>query len=268
LVIASGISAAAYLVLYWHFERTMTGSGAAARGFRLRQGDGTHVGGPACQRIGFSCRAQLHVTDPAPQSAAPGFAGHDLRHRAALVVNDLLGIDIPAAMAAPIRAWRHRELVHSVVWAPFVVIFVSTVAVRASLLVPIETRANWIFRMTERPAIRIDQLDAAAWTLRALGVALPAMLLLPLQWFVLGPAALMTTLAAVLLGAVLVEALFLHWRRIPFTCSYRVGKGFMPLVMLKGLLAFFLFTTLGSGLGAANYSAPPFFESPWTCCWP
>jgi hypothetical protein len=69
--------------------------------------------------------------------------------------------------------------------------------------------------------------------------------------------ALATTFAAVIGGAVLVEAIFLDWRRIPFTCSYRLGKSFMPLVILKGLLAFLLFTTLGAGLAHANHSASP-----------
>lgn len=261
LAAAGLISALAYLVLYWHFERAIIRSPKSPRA-----------------PVSAIARAATHkLADKSPGApgfrAVLGFTSLTLRRSplhqgllvtisaigAALTVNDLLGIDIPAALAAPARAWRHRELVDSVLWAPFVLIFVSTLAARASLLVPVEPRANWIFRMTERPAIRLDQLDAAAWTMRLLGVGLPAIVLLPFQWFVLGPGSLTATLAAILGGAVLVEVLFLDWRRIPFTCSYQMGKGFMPLVMLKGLLAFFLFTTLGSGLAHLNHAAPPAF---------
>jgi len=262
LAVAGLISAAAYLVLYWHFERAIIRSApsrraadAAASAFAQATADKSAskpAGAPAFRVVlGFTSltlrRSPLHQGLFVTISAIG----------AALVANDMLGIDIPAAMAAREHSWRHRELVDAVLWAPFAMVFLSTLAVRASLLVPIETRANWIFRITERPAIRIDQLDAAAWAMRVLGVALPAIALLPLQWFVVGPVALATTFAAVIGGAVLVEAIFLDWRRIPFTCSYRLGKSFMPLVILKGLLAFLLFTTLGAGLAHANHSASP-----------
>jgi hypothetical protein len=178
---------------------------------------------------------------------------------AAIVVNSLIDIDFRASLAASAKVWRHRELVHAVIWAPFTLVFVTTLAVRASLLVPIEPRANWVFRITERPSARLQQIDAAAWTMRAIGVVLPAIVLLPLQWLVLGPGSLITSGVAVLCGGVLVEVLFLDWRRIPFTCSYMVGKGFVPLVLLKGLLTFLLFTMVGVGFAYTAYAAPPAF---------
>jgi hypothetical protein len=177
---------------------------------------------------------------------------------AALVVNGVVDIDFGTALAAPATAWRHRELVNAVVWAPFAFIFVAILAIRASLLVPIEPRANWVFRITERPEYRLPQLDAVARTMRIAGVIVPALLLLPLLWIPLGAAALTTTAIAVLCGALLVEVVFLNWRRIPFTCSYIVGKGFLPLVIMKGLLAYFLFTTFGPGMAHVARVAPPF----------
>jgi len=273
LAAAAVISAAAYLILYRHFERVIVRPAASGTLHRLQSRVTARL-----RRSGASASAaaQASSTSPAQASAFRAvlhFTSLTLRRSplhqglmvaiaaigAAIVVNDLLGIDIPAAMAARPTAWRHRELVNAVVWAPSALVFVSTLAVRASLLVPIEPRANWIFRMTERPAIRLDQLDAAAWAMRTLGVAVPALALAPLQWWVIGPTAMATTLGAILGGAVLVEVIFLNWRRIPFTCSYVMGKSFMPLVMLKGLLAFLLFATAGAVVAHTNHSAPRSF---------
>ena len=52
-------------------------------------------------------------------------------------------------------------------------------AVRLALSVPIDLRANWVFRMTEDEAIRADPIDAGVRAVLGLGVA-------PLQWWLLG----------------------------------------------------------------------------------
>jgi hypothetical protein len=251
------VSAGAYLILYRHFEQVMvrpaprtpaasTASHAAGRVAPLRR--------PAFTAVRHFTSLTLRRS-PLHQGVLAAIAAIGV----ALVVNSLIDIDFRVAWDVSAPVWRRNEVLHAVVWAPFPLVFVTAFAIRASLLVPIEPRANWVFRMTERPAFRLQQIDAAAWTMRTIGVVLPAMLLLPLQWFVLGPWALAPTAVAVLSGGLIVEILFLGWRRIPFTCSYLIGKGFVPLVVLRGLLAFFLYTTLGSALAHIAYGAPPVF---------
>ena len=139
-------------------------------------------------------------------------------------------------------------LTAAVIWAPFAWMFVASLAVRLALAVPIEPRANWVFRMTEQHAERIEQLDAALHTVRRLGAIVPLAALAPLEWLVLGREAIGVVMVALLFGWLLVEILMRNWARIPFTCSYIPGKGFVPQTVLTGLLSFVVFTTAGAVL--------------------
>jgi hypothetical protein len=117
-----------------------------------------------------------------------------------------------------------NEIVNTVVAAPFTVVFVMVIAVRAALVLPIEPRANWVFRMTEDPATRAGQLSAVVHAIVRFGVWWPVVVLLPVQWAVLGPRALICASLTYLAGLVLVELHMADWLRIPFTCSYMPGK--------------------------------------------
>lgn len=141
-------------------------------------------------------------------------------------------------------------------WAPFVLIFAASLAVRAALLVPIELRANWIFRVTDQPVHHRDQLGAAIGVVRTLGVLVPVGIMLPLQWIVSGPGAIGMALVTVAVGFLFVEMLLAPWRRVPFTCSYIVGKGFVPQLVILGFMAFWLFTTVGTFLALLPLVAP------------
>ena len=165
-----------------------------------------------------------------------------------------VGLVVNSLMAADLAGWistRGRvgvALTASVIWAPFALMFVASLAVRLALAVPIEPRANWVFRMTEQHAGRVDQLDAALHTVRRLGAIVPLMAIAPLEWLVLGRDAIAVVAVALLFGWMLVEILMRDWARIPFTCSYIPGKGFVPQTVLTGLLSFVLFTTAGAVL--------------------
>ena len=50
-----------------------------------------------------------------------------------------------------------------------------------------------------------------------------------------------------MIGWLLVEWLMADWRRIPFTCSYIPGKGFVPHMVVKGFASYVVFT-LATGL--------------------
>lgn len=156
-----------------------------------------------------------------------------------LVVNGFLG---NASRSA------HDALVAMALWAPFVMIFALCSAVRLSLSVPIDERANWIFRMTERESARVQQLRAPVRVMVALGVALPVAVFLPYHWALLGPPSLAAAAVTFLVGLLFVEVLMKQWSRIPFTCSYIPGKGFVPQMLLTAFVVFTLLTTGGSGL--------------------
>jgi hypothetical protein len=144
----------------------------------------------------------------------------------------------------------------AVIWAPFALMLVMNVALRAALVLPIELRANWIFRVTEDEATRAEELSAVVRTMILLGVVLPLAMLFPVEWVVLGPRAIHCTSIAFLCGLVLVELQMAEWKRIPFTCSYAPSKQFVGLTLLIGVAAFVAFTTIGSRLVSYSVSHP------------
>jgi hypothetical protein len=174
---------------------------------------------------------------------------------AGLVTNSLIGAGVGGWLVGDARA--SRALLTSVLWAPFALMFVASLAVRLALAVPIDQRANWVFRITESDGVRVEQLDAAVHTVRRLGVVVPLLLVAPLEGMVLGWGAIGASAVALLCGWLLVEILMRHWARIPFTCSYIPGKGFVPQSILIGFSSFVFFTTAGSGLAWGSVIGRP-----------
>ena len=148
-------------------------------------------------------------------------------------------------------------------WAPFALIIIGVPAVRLALSVPIEPRANWIFRMTDDRDDHADVVGAGVRTVFTLGVAIPIALIAPFQaaWF--GWQALLLAGVESLIGWLLVEWLMRDWRRVPFTCAYVPGKGFVPQMFVRGLGAFIVFTSAGAVLLALSLRRPPAAAIVW-----
>jgi len=160
---------------------------------------------------------------------------------AALVVSGALASWSPPASVAHARGARLPWITVSM---PMILIFIAVPAVRLALSVPFDLRANWVFRMTEDGATRGDAIAAGVRTVFVLGVALPVVLIAPLQWWVLGPRTFLVIPLEFLVGWLLVEWHMRKWDRIPFTGTYLPGKGFVPQMVLKGVVAYLLFTSV------------------------
>ena len=124
--------------------------------------------------------------------------------------------------------------------------FAMTLAVRAALVLPIEPRANWVFRMTEHDGSRVEQLNAVAGSFIRFGVIVPLAVIFPVEWAVFGRESLTAIAVAGMAGMFLVELQMSDWRRISFTCSYMPGKRFVGLTLVIGFAAFMAFTSIGS----------------------
>ena len=140
----------------------------------------------------------------------------------------------------------------AVLWGPFVLIFASVLGLRLALLLPLNRRAAWIFRLTEDDARRPYQLRVVEHVLITHAVLAPMMVLLPFQLVFLGIRATLMCLPIILvMGLLLVEVILKRWHRIPFTCSYLPGKRPVTLEALVLVHAFLLFTGLGWGLSGS-----------------
>jgi hypothetical protein len=164
---------------------------------------------------------------------------------AALVGNRALGAGLPPASEA--HAWG-APLPWITMWVPMTLIFIAVPAVRLALSVPIDLRANWVFRMTDDDATRADAIAAGVRMVLLLGVALPIALAAPLQWWTLGSRTVLLIVLEWLAGWLLVELLMREWRRIPFTCTYLPGKGFVPHMVARGIAGYWVFTTLAAAV--------------------
>ena len=131
----------------------------------------------------------------------------------AVAVVTLSGVDVQDTLTAadiPTAVFAIQPMFYGVL----------LVAFRHVVRVPAELRANWAFRLAWRDRGRefMGGVRLAALT----GIVLPALaIVLPLFWFLLGlPAAIAHTALGFAGAMVLLEALFLSYDKVPFTCTY------------------------------------------------
>lgn len=157
----------------------------------------------------------------------------------AFVLNSLLSAD---GWHEPFQRRQREALIWTLLWAQMTMMFLAIPAIRLALSIPVDLRSNWIFRMTEDVPGRAEVVAANIRVVLALGVALPLALIGPVQWWVLGTPALAAFVVEASMGWLLAEWLMSGWRRIPFTCSYVPGKGFVPHMFVKGFASYLLFS--------------------------
>jgi hypothetical protein len=245
-VSAAAIAFGSYVLLYRRFDRVMLRSFTVSR-------RGT--------------RRWLVARNPA-RAAVRDFTAATLR-RSALhqgVVVGLSACGVALAMNILFRndmvRWLRGcevprgEILGAVAGMPFPLIIVLGIAARASLTLPIDPRANWVFRVTERDAIRADELNAAERAITLFSALLPVAFTLPVQWMVAGPRAIIASAMTGALGFLWAEALLRHWRRIPFTCSYVPGKRSVAQSSLVGLSIFLIASTVGTAMETASLRGP------------
>jgi hypothetical protein len=153
-----------------------------------------------------------------------------------LVLNSLLGANWRADGAAG------NALLWTLLWAPMTIVFLAVPAIRLALSVPLDLRANWIFRMSEDVDGRAEVAEASVRTVLALAVVLPIALLAPLQAWAMGDGAIRVLLVEASIGWLLVEVRMADWNRVPFTCAYIPGKGFVPQMCVKAFATYVTFT--------------------------
>jgi hypothetical protein len=235
LAVAAGITVVAYVRLYSRFDRVTFQSAGPAPGRRVRpSSDGTYRGAPVRGAV------QRFVTLTIRRSVLhQGLVMGALAGAGGLVLNSLLNADWRTDR---LDAATHEGLVWTLLWTPMTMVFLAVPAVRLALSVPLDLRANWIFRMTEEVDARVDVADAGVRTVLLLAVALPIAAAMPLQWWVMGAGVGGVVPVEGAIGWLLVEIQMADWHRVPFTCSYIPGKGFFPQMCVKAFAWYVVFT--------------------------
>jgi hypothetical protein len=127
---------------------------------------------------------------------------------------------------------------------PIVISFFALLGMRMVFSLPVNLKANWVFRMLEAERPEAD-LMAVRKVMLAIGVA-PAALIsavaFPAMW---GASAGFRFAAVVMLISLLVlELLMREFRKLPFTCSYMPGKANLKLTLGFYICAFSIATVL------------------------
>lgn len=125
---------------------------------------------------------------------------------------------------------------------PFTLVFCVVVGIRFACEIPADLRGNWIFRYWLDP----NRLDARAIA-RCILLSFSLSWLAPVAFFSVlffwgGTVALLHTAVLIACAILLVEAVLLRFRKIPFTCSYPPFQSHSALIFVAYLFGFLAFT--------------------------
>jgi len=120
--------------------------------------------------------------------------------------------------------WQQTRWLQAVLSAPMVFSFFLLSGMRYVFSIPVELRANWIFRVTETDS-RNRLLDGVEKVVLTLGVVPILILMLPIHvWLLGGATAAVHFVEGGLLSLILMELVLFDFEKVPFTCSYLPGK--------------------------------------------
>jgi hypothetical protein len=261
-VLAASIVAAVYIVLFKHFEWLLLRPPTVSPGWFRPHSDSSNttptpalslparLGSPAFRAVqrftaATLARSQLHQAVVLGLSAC-GLSLALSRLVSSNFVNHIGSNDHPSL-----------SFIGGVAWAPFALMFVCGISIRAAIALPMTHHANWIFRMTECDDGRREEMRAVNHVVTAYVVGPAVVLAVVIMSLLLGAvAAIMTGFIVSAVGAVFVHIVLLDWRRIPFTCSYLPGKRLIAHTVVFGVAAFALFTSAGSVLVGVSTIRP------------
>ncbi len=108
--------------------------------------------------------------------------------------------------------------------APLVIQFLSLIGMRVAIAIPIEPKANWLFRLYESPE-RAAAMDGVRAAMIAAGVVPGSLIALVTAGTLWGAwPAIVHTATCTLMGVLLVEVLMIRLAKLPFTCTYFPGN--------------------------------------------
>jgi len=177
----------------------------------------------------------------APERAILVFIGRTLarsrQHRLLLAVYAGLGLAYVFSQVAYVlyhsRATDFGALesrAQTALGIPLILLFFLVVGLRVSFSIPMELRANWLFRLTD-PFSRGAYLNATRKTLLLLALAPAVAIAAPIYLAVWPwPRALGHAVFLSAFGLLIIELALTGFAKVPFTCSYLPGKANLKIM--------------------------------------
>ena len=130
--------------------------------------------------------------------------------------------------------------------ASFALLIFIVTGSRAIFALPLELRANWVFRITavQRPAAYFDAVRKTLYVLTLIPVCVSAALIFLAIWP--GRPALEHTIVLTLAGIVIIERSLYQFQKIPFACSYLPGSANVNVKLGIYAIVFLLAAEIGS----------------------
>lgn len=139
---------------------------------------------------------------------------------------------------------------------PFILAFCIIVGLRLVFEMPVEMRSNWIFRLLldeenhgcEPMACKVMLVSILPWVF---------LVVLPVYAYAGGflPGILHTALVAAW-SVLLINAILLRFRKLPFTCSFPPFRQHSIVTLLAGVMAFFLFAVVTPAIESSALANP------------
>ena len=164
------------------------------------------------------------------------------------VVLAFLAIGMVAAAQALMSVFDQRPIAAAqtpsvdLLSVPFILGYCLILGIRFAFEIPVDLRANWIFRLWLDPgcdhARRVARRTLLTFSLSWLAPACFGITLAYWGWTI----ALLHTTILVACTVLLAEVSLAHFRKIPFTCSYPAFQSHSGLIVVAYLFGFFVFT--------------------------
>jgi len=140
--------------------------------------------------------------------------------------------------------------------APLVIGFLTLVGMRVAIAIPVEPKANWLFRLGE-PFDRAAAIDGVWIAMLFVGVLPTAFIALVTAGALWGVwPALVHAGITVLMGCLLVEILMIRLAKIPFTCTYFPGTSRVGTLWPLYLTGFGTYSYTVAALEAQFFKQP------------
>jgi hypothetical protein len=138
--------------------------------------------------------------------------------------------------------------------------------IRSLASVPASIEANWAFQITERPPRRryFSAFKKAVFLETLLPLFILAFFLYAYLWG--WKPALLHCSYCLTASVLLMEALFLRYPKIPFTCTFVPGKAKVHVYWLPYLIVFIVYTSFLSSYERVLFSSPRHFVDYFVVC--
>jgi pimeloyl-ACP methyl ester carboxylesterase len=130
--------------------------------------------------------------------------------------------------------------------AGFVVLILGVIGMRAVFSLPVDMKANWIFRITDvhSPKAYFTAVRKSVFVLAAAPVWIAAAMLYLALWP--GAPAMAHLAVLLMIGTVVIETSLREFRKLPFACSYLPGKSDLRFKFGIYSIGFFFATYVGA----------------------